>query len=275
MPRRTCIFLALAVVLVLPLPASAGAWTQDPGHGLLILHLGRYSATHQYDVSGRLADLGPTDSFRKIELQTYFEAGLARRVTLVGNLFIPAIRVRQGEQTRRSFGAGDAGLGVRLRVSAPSARQVWSVQAMALAPAYARRDPVPGLGRGGVEARLLTGRSMGGETRRVYWNLEVGTRWLAGIAPWAVWNGALGVTPRRRATLLAEWSSMRTLRPVRQATADLNFAGRAAFSLHQAGFSAVVQLGRHSRFQAGVWQAVAGRNTGSGRALSIAYWRDF
>jgi protein XagA len=101
----------LFVCVVLPVVARAGAFMQPPDHGQVIAQLAFSQARFGYDSLARPVAI---PAWRKFELSTYAEYGLADWVTLIGEPSWFTFRAASPGRNATALGATEAGARVRV-----------------------------------------------------------------------------------------------------------------------------------------------------------------
>lgn len=83
----------VALFLLLPLAgqAQAGAWTQQQGHGQVIVTSTFTKADQLFDANGKLIAI---DDYKKFELSAYMEYGLTDSLTLLGQTTYNSIDIK-------------------------------------------------------------------------------------------------------------------------------------------------------------------------------------
>ena len=100
--RRVFLFLCLCA----PAIARAGAFLQPPEHGQVIAQLGFSEARSGYDSFARPVAI---PAWRKFELSTYAEYGLADWVTLIGEPSWFTFHASPPGRSAAALGASEAG----------------------------------------------------------------------------------------------------------------------------------------------------------------------
>ena len=243
-------------------PAQAGAWLQEKGEGLLIVTTLLDRADRRYGPDGARVDDG---YFHKDETSAYLEYGVTARLTGVARLAWQSVDRRQGESVDTASGLAASELGLRAGLWR-SARQVATLQVMALVPGAGENVSNRPLGEGGSawEVRGLWGRSLGGSQ---FADIQLAHRWreapdLDEVRLDATW----GWRPAPRWQVLAQSFSVWNVEAERP--------GRPDFNQHKLQLS----IGREiagTQYHAGVFATPAGRNTLDERAVFLSVWRRF
>jgi hypothetical protein len=151
-------WLVVVLALAVDRPADGSAWSPKKGHGLILWQTYSYRATERFDSDGRREPLGPQASFRSTVLQSWLEAGITDRWTLVVVAPVGRLQYRDLWTSERSFALGDLQAGVRYRLR--GSEQGWqvAVQTLGKAPGYsAHARPRPGQRTGGLGRELAAG----------------------------------------------------------------------------------------------------------------------
>jgi hypothetical protein len=266
----------IALGLVLAWSLHGAAWTQEQGHGQIILNFSFMDSSRWFDASRKLQSFGDHGSFRQVELNPYVEYGLNSKTTLVLNTLVPWMRYANDYGSAGSGGLGDTELGVRRRLTGES-RTVVSLQFTVKFPMYsAARTPAPGNHQVDLEPGVTVGRGGTLAARHVF---------AGGGAAYRRRNGApadqfrsdvtVGMDFNRRFTGLVQYFGITGLRNGAPVRTGGNPNVQSDFDLYKAQFSVVTRIQSHIRFQMGWVASFAGRNTGAGGALLAALWRDF
>jgi hypothetical protein len=277
---RFLLLVALAAALDITAAADsahAGAWTLPQSSGQVILTNLYYRASEEFTRGGHRQSFSNDGEFTKYEFNPYIEYGLRDDLTLVLNLFARRVAFSNDFSGEVNFGLADPEIGLRYRLSPPSAQTVWSVQgAIKLPVAFPHDTPPLGNEQTDVEGRLLVGRGFSIGPRWAYWDLEVAYRFRdEAPADEIKLDATLGVSLTERWLVIGQFFGTRGLRngsPVRirnNPTIDINY------DLYKAQLSIVYQLTQNVRLQGGYLRDLAGRNTGAGDAALFAVWFRF
>lgn len=257
----------------------AAAWTQDAGHGQLILTASYFDTTHQFGAAGSVMPFGYDGQFRQIEINPYFEYGLTNSTTLIVNSFVPMLRFSNKYSTENSFGLGDIEVGVRHRLSPRRTPWIVSIQGSVQVPAYsAYRNPAPGNHQVDAEMRFLLGRGyqIMNERKNVFWDVETAFRYRnGGPADEVRMDGTAGINLTSRVMFDAQFFGIKGLRNGSSFVEGSNPNVQADFDLYKAQASLVFRVAPRTRLQVGWNDAFAGRNTGTGQTALLALWFDF
>jgi hypothetical protein len=135
----------LIVSLLGPTSLYAGAWTQDAGHGQIILTTSFFQTSRSFDDHGDSKRFADNASFRQLMLNPFVEYGMSRRNTLVVNANVPFLRYASSQSTARSAGLGDVEIGLKRQLNSPESKWALSGQMAVMFPAYPdTRLPAPG-----------------------------------------------------------------------------------------------------------------------------------
>jgi hypothetical protein len=257
-------------------PLHGAAWTQEAGHGQVIVNFSLLDTSHWFDASGRLHAFGNGGSFRQFEINPYLEYGLTSKTTLVLNTFVPFMKYSNDFGSSSSGGLGDTEIGIRRRLSGES-RTVVSVQVGAQFPLYsATRTPPPGNHQVDLESGIMVGRGGTVAARHVFVSAGAAYRRRNG-APADQFRSDVtaGMDFSRRFTGMVQYFGITGMRNGTPFETGGNPNVQSDFDLYKAQFSIVTRLQARTRFQVGWVEAVKGRDTGAGGALLAAVWRDF
>lgn len=268
--------LTVATILGCTMLVHAGAWNQEPGHGQVILTSSYFDSSRAFDGSGTDQKFASSGDFRQLLFQSYFEVGVIRRITVVGNIYAPVLRYSDTSGALYSAGLGDIELGTKLRLNSLESPWTVSAQISAEFPTYSvTEDPAPGNHQEDVEARLLVGNGSDWQHHHGFWDAEVAYRYRTG-APADQIRGdfTAGVDLTRRFMAMAQIFTIKGLRNGGPFDAT-NPNAQSDFDLYKAQISLVTSITRRMRIQAGWNNTFAGRNTGRGSALILAIWKSF
>ena len=126
----------LIVSLLGPTSLYAGAWTQDAGHGQIILTTSFFQTSRSFDDHGDSKRFADNASFRQLLFNPFLEYGMSRRNTLVVNANVPFLRYASSQSTARSAGLGDVEIGLKRRLNSPESRWTLSGQMAVMFPGY-------------------------------------------------------------------------------------------------------------------------------------------
>jgi len=243
----------------------AGAWTQQQGHGLVIISVDHSRASLGFDDDGQSE---PIEGFQKTELRAYLEYGLTNRVTLVAQPEWRQKEIGEGPGDKVN-GLGRVDAGARLRLWQNDASVV-SVQATARMPGA--RDTIAPANGGDTDwegdVRGLYGRGFTLAGRHAFVDMQLGYRVRLGNAADEVrfdLTTGIDITPK----VLALLQSFNTL-SVGDVDAPFLLANE-----HKASASIVYRFDENWSFQLGGLITIAGRNALQERGGSVAIWRSF
>jgi len=267
----------ISILAALVPRCHGSAWSPKKGHGLILSQTYWYRATERFDSDGRREPLGPQASFRSTVLQSWLEAGITDRWTLVVVAPVGRLQYRDLWTSERSFALGDLQAGVRYRLR--GSEQGWqvAVQTLGKAPGYsAHARPRPGNGQADWEGSLLLGRSFPVGTRWGYLATETGfrKRWGRPADQFRA-EIAAGLHVTRRITVFGQYFAIRGLGDLLPPERSTNPLVEPRFDLHKVQTSATLRLGASTRVQLGWSWDVSGRNVGAGRALIVGLWQTF
>jgi len=275
--RRIALELVLAWTFVwCCAPLHGAAWTQEEGHGQIIVNFSYLDTSRWFDPSGKLQTFGSRGSFRQFDINPYLECGLTPRTTLTLSTFAPFMKFANDYGASSSGGLGDTEIGVRRRLTAESGTVV-SVQFSVQFPLYpADRTPPPGNHQADLESRLIVGRGGSLAGRHVFAGAGAAYRYRNGApADQFRSDATAGMDFSRRFTGMVQFFGITGIRNGAPFPTGGNPNVQSDFDLYKAQFSFVTRLQARTRFQIGWVDAFKGRNTGAGGALVAAIWRDF
>ncbi|MEJ0009599.1 MAG: hypothetical protein WDN72_03155 [Alphaproteobacteria bacterium] len=252
--------------LLLATNAHAGAWTEDKGETLLILQAAGFASDDFFDKSGHLHS---QPRFTKAEQQPYVEYGLKDWLTLGGTLYLQD--VQQAGVT--NLGLGDPTVFARLRLWR-DAKNVVSVQPLLKLPSWYEYAGAP---RGGgsstdEELALLYGRNLNIVDPRDYLDLAASYRNRSeGLHPQLRADAALGLRVSGHVLLVP------AVRIVRATSIGTAFSenGDQDYDLTKVELTGEYLFDDDHWVQATAFDHVAGRNTGNGVGIAIAYAERF
>lgn len=260
----------LAWIYSAPAPA---AWLQTRGSGLLISTLSDYRADARFD---DFAVKAPDRAYRKQELSLYGVYGLTDGLTLGAQPSFYHLKVRPGAMAERQgmLGLSHIELFARSRLLAGD---FWIVSAQALVELPGARpvdrEPLLESASRDVEARLLYGRS--GRFVKNFLNLEYFSSVEAGYRArdrraadqWRA-DATFGFRPSQKYQIILQ--GFNTI-----SASGADGSDPTAYDLYKAQISLVRDLPHNMALQAGWFTEYAGRNTGAGNALFMAFWSRF
>ncbi|HEY0291044.1 MAG TPA: hypothetical protein VGC51_01725 [Hansschlegelia sp.] len=153
--------------------AHAGAFTLNPGEAKLFLSGLLSSGDKYYDGGGKLRSRG---KYRKYDLQTFLEFGLADGVTLLASTGLQRIEARDGGTFKRS-GLGRSEIGLRARLI-ESGDWIWSVQGSVVIAAAKWREGIAAIGETDdqFDVRGLVARTFEAFGKPAFLDLQLGYR---------------------------------------------------------------------------------------------------
>ena len=270
-----CLLLGLTVGLASSLLYGA-AWTQEKGHGQLILNFSFLETSHWHDQSGQLQRFADQGTFRKFEVNPYLEYGLNSKTTLIVNTLVPFMRYGNDYGAASSAGFGDTEIGVKRRLSGES-RTVISGQFTAKFPVYSvTRTPPPGNHQLDLETGLSLGRGGTLAERHVFASAGSAFRRRNGApADQFRSDASVGVDLVPRVMGLFQYFGITGLRNGTPFQTGGNPNVQSDFDLYKTQVSLVLRVQRRTRIQIGWITPVSGRNTGAGHTFLAALWREF
>jgi hypothetical protein len=253
--------------------ASAGAWPMEKGAAQSITTFSVDSANRAFDENGHS---GRPADFEKIESSAFLEWGVTSRLTLILEPVVQKVTSDTPDDpaVEEAEGMASSQLGARWLIGRPWGG-VLSVQGALVAPGDAEDTIDKPFGEGGVaaEARLLAGRSWGGEARGAFVDGQVGRRWRFGAEPDETrLDVTLGVRAAPKWMLLAQSFSL--WRDRAAPSAELGVDAREPES-HKAQLSVVRRINDRYSVQLGGYGSYAGRDVVDEHAVFAALWLRF
>ncbi len=256
-----------AIICLWPSIAGAGAWPQPVGHLQLIVPFSVTRASETYDAHGKAVR---RNAYRKNELTPYFEYGLFKDLTLLGQLSFVHERTSWLGSTISDRGLSDIQLGARYALG------TWQDTSISLQPsliwhgAMNQSDPSASQ-RGDVDGEFAV--TLG---RHFKWlgfdgfsdNL-IGIRVKPGNRPSEFRaNLTIGVNFNARTMLLLKSESTSTFSKGSGASANQSQSNKLGLSL-------IRRLDKTVSLEVGAAASLSGRNTIKERSLRAALWYDF
>jgi hypothetical protein len=271
----TIVFLIVTGCAVGSPLAYAGAWTQDAGHGQIIVSASYFETSHVFSSNGQIEPFGYGGRFQQIQINPYLEYGLTSRNTLVVNFWAQHLHYADQYHDLNSIGMGDVEVALKRRLNSPDSPLVVSGQVLMLFPAYsATTTPAPGNHQEDFEGRALVGRRI--PWRNAYWDAEAAYRFRNG-APADEFRaeGAVGFNAFARTQFIGQFYAIKSMQNGEPLTLNGNPNAQSDFDLYKSEISLVFRVHPRTRIQAGWVDAFSGRNTGHGSAAVVALWRSF
>ncbi len=267
----------MLVCVLSPPRLHAGAWTQNPGHGQIILTSSFFQTSQNFDASGAAQKFADQGRFRQFLVDSYLELGLTQRSTLVLHVPAPFLDYSNAYGPQHGAGLGDVEIGFKRRFNSVESSWALSGQLTVAAPAYsALRDPAPGNHQEDVEARFLMGHGSTLGQRHAFWDAEAAYRYRSG-APADQFRADLtaGLDLTRRVMVMGQAFVIQGLRNGQPLSASSNPNAQSDFDLYKGEISLVLNIGHGMKVQAGWSDAFAGRNTGRGQTAILGLWKSF
>ena len=272
------LLLAVLIVSLLgPTSLYAGAWTQDAGHGQIILTASFFQTSRNFDDRGGSTRFADNASFRQLMLNPFLEYGMSRRNTLVVNANVPFLRYASSQSKSRSAGLGDVEIGIKRRLNSLESKWALSGQLAVMFPAYPdTRLPAPGNHQEDIEGRMMAGRNATLLKHHAFWTVEGAYRYRNGApADQARAEAVGGADLSRRLTVMAQFFAIKSLRNGMPLPMISNPNSQSDFDLYKYQPSVAYRLSRNTLVQFGANSAFSGRNTGRGLAPMFALWQRF
>lgn len=176
----TLSILPLSILVLSPQPARAGAWTQEEGHGQVILQA---AAAHSATEFGPSYDLYASRPYDKVEVALVFEYGATDWLTLIAAPQFLAVSL--GDPAPASYaGPGYQDLGARVRLWHDAASVV-SAQAVGRFPGTGNSSSAAAVGYedAEVDLRLLAGTNFTLFDKPAFVDVQVAQRLRFGDPP--------------------------------------------------------------------------------------------
>lgn len=256
---------AAACAALAPAPARAGALNPPAGHGVVILATTFTKGGDYVDGRGRRWRTPP---YSKFETQAHIELGLTDWLALVARPRYASLRttIRRRDVVWRGLGASEFGLQARLATFAG-----WTLAAQALL----RTPAAPQTGwedRGGVEGRLLLGRSFSLFGLPAYVETQIGLRTRGGRASEWVGEDTLGLRLAPSLLLFAQGFVTHTI----ETTAQRIARGAPIGALHaKAQLGVVYDLAAGWSLGAAVFRTLVARDAALETGATLSAWRRF
>ena len=267
----------LVTLLSFSLELQAGAWTQDAGHGQIILNSDFFQTSTYFNESGATQKFSNDGHFRQFTVSSYLEYGLVSRYTLV--LYVPApfLNYHDIYSAQSSAGLGDVGVGIQKRLN--KVESPWAISGLLTVsfPAYsATRNPPPGNHQEDIEGRFLIGRGTTCFKRHAFWDTQAGFRYRIGAPADQIRTDAtVGIDLTKRLMVLGQFFGIIGLRNGEPLSITTNPNAQSDFDLYKCQLSMVARLTAGTRIQLGWNDAFAGRNAGRGQSIIFAVWKRF
>lgn len=276
--RRAWLAGLSALFCALSIPQlHAGAWTQQPGHGQIILTSSFYRTSTSFDSTGKPQSFDYRGDFRQLITSAYIEIGLTKRDSVTLNE--PGEFLDFSNQYGKLTGAslGDIEVAWKHRLNSLKSQWVVSSQALVMFPGYAETEsPAPGNHQEDIEGRLLIGRGGSIAKQHVFFDVEAAYRYRNGPpADQFRSDGAAGIEFGHRLMLLGQVFAIKGLQNGQPFTVNSNPNAQSDFDLYKVQPSVVLTLFRGVRLQGGWNDAFAGRNTGNGQSVILGVWTTF
>lgn len=251
----------IVLVALAPVAAQGGAFLEPPGQGQVIAELDFSQARLAYDGFGRAAAI---PAWRKFELSTYAEYGVADWLTLIGEPSWFSFRTATPGASRTSVGVAEAGARAKLF---EWDENVLSAQAtFRYAPGgQGAADHADMARRTQIDVRLLYGRKIEVFGWGGYVDTQVGFRSAGARGHQARFDATFAVRPFERITLMLQ--TFTTATPGR-------IGGNFALA-QKAKASVVVDVTRSLSLQFGAVAGLRGVNAPAERGFASAIWWRF
>lgn len=254
--------------------AYAGAWTQKSGKGLFVQNMSYYFADRFFDNSGRKS---PLDDYQKYELNPYIEYGLYDDVTIGSNIFLYQTSQKNSATNTKytNWGLGDSEFFLRYRLR-QNQGLVFSVEPMLKIPSPEKNNVLPRIGSDNIDTGLTFSAGYGFQAWKLnhYINADIGYRHRFGEATdqlkFSVTAG-LSVSNDTMITsqiFITKRTGSRNQEIFTQSSGD-------NYDLSKLQLSAIHKINDDISLQTGIFKDISGKNTGSGKGISFAIFKEF
>lgn len=249
--------------------AHAGAWTQPKGKTQVITTALAYTTDRRFDNNGNRT--GQPD-YTKYELNPYVEHGLLDGTTIGASFFFN----RLDDSARTNTGIGDTEVFVRQRVWQGERTSV-VIQPMVKIPSPMSSDTrTPALGSRSADVGLSTigGLSFDAFGNTHFAEAELGYRYRFGQPNDQILaNATLGMRVTDEIIIMPQ--VFQTIRVDTNPAVGFTQSPRDDYTLTKVQLSGVYQFNEQNAVQLGVFNHVAGKNSGAGGGALLSYWTSF
>lgn len=250
---------------MVPLAAHAGAWTQAPGKGLLIVSGSYYSSDKRITNQGHKQSQ-PT--YSQYLLNPYLEYGLYDGITLGANL--NAQRTHQSSQS--NWGIGDSEFFLRYRLLQRGGFVV-SAEPMIKLPGIDGDNDSPKIGSDHPDAGLGLSAGYGwGQGHFAALDTQYRHRF-ASPKDQVNLAATVGISVTPQWMILPQ--AFATLRTASPASAGFTQSSGDDYNLYKLQLSAVYKINAGTSLQLGGFSNIDGKNTGTGEGVLISVWKTF
>ncbi len=251
--------------------ALGAARSPDPGNFQLFTSLTNYRASHLFERDGDRRRFPNNGEFSKQEIDATILYGHDPRWAWIGGLSAAKVRYEDADTTEETTILGEARLGARRQLHA-AGDHVLAAQLMVIQPGWGENvSPQPGIRQHAVELRGLWDWSLWHHVKGAFFSLEAAYRSYTGTAPdqtrlepTLLWRHGAWVP-------MLQWTWIRALRDGETQRSDDIFASRS-YTLHKGTLGLAYQLAPAHHLQASFARDMAGRDVGSGEAISLNWW---
>ncbi|MCX7712996.1 MAG: hypothetical protein N2035_04940 [Chthoniobacterales bacterium] len=255
---------------------TAGAWTQPEHHGLAILGYSYYYTYEQFTSGWHLQRFSDSGEFRKHEWNLYWEYGLTKKLTFLGNIYLDFLQYQNIYVNNKNFGFSDPEVGLRYRLT-NNLPQSLQLSVKIRGPYEVDRQPSLGNAQTDVELAYYFGFNWILFERSGFVDTGVGYRLRTGAPADELrfyLTAGLDLTDWLQIYLL-EASGIFGLTNSQPQYVGENILLTTDFVLVKLGMSILIKLGNQWSLQAGPFWHVAGRTTGAGGGFKAALWFRF
>ena len=245
--------------------ALAGAWMQEPGHGLVIFAGAASESTRGFSTAGRPA---PASKLTKAEATAYVEAGVADGWTAFGQTTVQDKRLESPRASYRGFDYTEIGIRRRAWSDGPFVVSLQGSVRLPGATEGARNPATAGNTGPEIDTRLVGGASFTLAGYDGFAEASAGFRTRGGAPPNET-RIDLAVGVRARPSVLVLFQSFNKI------SDGPGRSGFLAYREHKLQSSIVWDVTPAWSLQVGALTTVAGRNTPQEVGGLVAVWRRF
>jgi protein XagA len=276
MIRSFCTVSALVIAILVEGDSQicfAGAWAQQPGHGLAIATYRFYATGNEFDNSGwGITRFSNDGKFLKNEASLYLEYGLLKDVTLIGNFFFDQVEFATKNSIDRNAGFSDQQLALRWQFSH---RIPQSFQFTVQFPAGYSLNDTPVLGNNQVDLELdyFVGGNFKLNELYGFWEAGAGYRYRTGApADQIRWYTTLGIPLSTCLQILVQAEGTHGLGTNETQRIGNNVTVTTNYQLIKLSSSLIYKLTKSISLQVGPTFDFFGQNTGEGGGVQAAIW---
>lgn len=251
-----------------PKAAYAGAWPSDPGTGQIISTTSYNQTSRAYDDKWKLSK---SVTFSKVDNQFYWEHGLTKKLTFVGQTVLQDVDYTSRDGRAKITGFGTSLLGVRHQVYS-GGPYVAAGQVSVLVAGKGENIADADLGRGGngVEIRGLIGRNFKALNRSGFVDAQAAWIYRTGQSP-KTYKGdfTVGFDVLKETQILGQAFYTQTgeqVLGIDRVEPNKSLKLQASFVKHRS---------KKISYQTGVFRTVAGKNIIRESGVFASVWRRY